>query len=266
MADIKLLKKLRETTKAAFKDCKEAIEKTGGDFDASVEYLKEKGASKAAKKFDRDTNDGVVKVLKINGKNVGVKLGCETDFVAKSPDFHALVEEILNIFGENLDSIDSLNDVDSDFIDNNLTPIINSAIGTIGENIKLLDVFVDSGKSYIYSHPGDKIITVVYYDGGDFDDSAKEIALQITAMDPEYKSIQDVPSDYIEAIKNGFREEIESSGKPKEVLEKILEGKVSKHFGDIVLMEQSYIRDESKKMKDILPDGFDFLKFRRYSI
>ncbi len=266
MADLKLLKKLRDQTKAPFKDCQEALENSKWDLDKAYEYLKEKGAMKAAKKADRETNQWIVKVISKDWKNVWIKLACETDFVGKSQEFHNLAEELLKVLFENLDFAESIEDIGSDVLENNINPLLKEYIWKIWENIKLLDVFVDKGNCFVYTHPWDKVIAIVYYSGWDFQESAKELALQIAAMNPDYINTEDIPDDIINKLKDKYREELKESWKPENVIDSIIQWKLSKYFAENVLFEQPYIRDDSKKVKDILPDWFVFEKSRRYSI
>ncbi len=266
MADIKLLKQLRDSTKAPFKDCKEALEDSWGDFDKAVDILKEKWAMKAAKKAWRETNEWIVKVSNLNWKNVWVKLWCETDFVAKSDEFHKLASDLIELVAENVDSAWNISELSEDLVSSKVNPILEEYIWKIWENIKLLDVFVDSDNCYVYTHPWDKVVAVVYYEWWDFDDAAKELALQIAAMNPTYWKVDDVPSEIVEDLKASFYNELKDSWKPEEVLGNIVNWKLNKYFSEIVLLEQLYIRDDSKKIKDILPEGFEFKWFRRYAI
>lgn len=268
MVDTQLLKKLRDITKAPFKDCKDAIEKCGDDLEAAKEYLREKWALVAAKKADRETNEWIVVVNSINWKNAWVKLACETDFVAKSSEFRELagllVEKISSLF----DSIASINDVSEEILSSELNTLVQEYVWKIWENIRIVDLFVDSWNCYVYSHPWDKVVAVVYFNSDDSssEDVAKELALQIAAMNPDYKSSNDVPSSIISELRERFTEEMADSWKPADIVDKIIDWKISKYLADIVLLEQSYIRDDSKRIKDIIPWNFDFVSFRRYAI
>lgn len=264
MADTTLLKQLRDATKAPFKDCKEALEQAWWDMDRAMEILKEKWAHTASKKAWRETNEWIVYVSKISWKTVWVKLWCETDFVAKSDEFYSLASDLVNLFAENWEEYSSIENVDSSFLEEQVNTKITEYVWKIWENIKLLDVFVDNEDCFVYTHPWNKVVAVVYADGDE--DVSKEIALQIAAMSPDYKSIEDVPSEEVDKLKNKFREDLKDSWKPEDVVEKIIEGKLSKHFQDIVLLEQPYIRDDSKKIKDIIPENYEFNWYRRYSI
>lgn len=265
--DINLVKQLRDSTQAPLKDCKEALDATNWDLAKAMEYLKEKGLSKAAKKADRETNEWVVKVRKSGDLVVWIKLWCETDFVAKNENFIALTDILLSILEKSWKEISSLSELDSAFVDSEISPVINENIARIWENIRLLDAFVKKWNAFVYSHPWDKIATVIFYNSSsDYSELAKELALQITAMNPTYKSIEDVPSDMKDTMKADAFKEMEWSNKPADVLEKIVEGKLSKRFEEFVFMEQVYIRDESKKIKHIIPADFELVNYIRFSI
>jgi elongation factor Ts len=162
---------------------------------------------KAAKKADRATNEGIVKVRNTNDGVVGVKLACETDFVAKNELFHQLAEKILDIL-EKVDKEFENKEEIADFIEENVQPLIAEYIGKIGENIRLLDAFKKKGNVYVYRHPGDKVVAIVFYEGGD-ENIAKEIALQVAAMNPRYISKEDIPQQVIDEMKEEFKKQLE---------------------------------------------------------
>ncbi len=266
MVDTALLKQLRDITKAPFKDCKEVLDEANGDMDKAQELLKEKWAHTAMKKAGRETNEWIVKVKKFDNVTVWVKLWCETDFVAKSDEFHSLADDVVDLFKSNWNLIDDIDDVDSSFMDEKVNPLLEEYIWKIWENIKLLDVFVDNKNCFVYTHPWDKVVAVVYYDWEDSSNVSKEIALQIAAMSPSYTSMDDIPSDEYQSLKDGYIEEMKDSWKPADIVDKIVEWKLSKYYQELVLLEQSYIRDDTKKIKDIIPENFKLLGYRRYSI
>lgn len=264
--DMDVLKKLRDITQAPLKDCKDALVEANGDLDAAQEILKKKGILKAAKKADRETNEGIVKVRKSWDITVWIKLGCETDFVAKSELFHALADKVIDLLVSAGKEFTEISGLDQSFLSDNIDPLLQENVWKIWENIKLLDAFVKKWNSFVYCHPWDKISTVLFYEGAQADEIAKELALQITAMNPTYKSVENVPSDMIENMRHDFRKELEGSNKPQDVIEKIIEGKISKRLEEFVFTEQIYIRDESKKIKHIIPSNFVLHDYIRFSI
>lgn len=255
--DINVLKLLREETNAPLKDCKEALIEAQGDIEKAKEILRKKGALVAAKKSDRETKEWIVKVKDYWDKFIVIKLACETDFVAKNELFHMLANELIEEIYKSWK-----NNVDEE-LKNILDQKVFEYIGKIWENIKLLDVVIWTWRYYIYTHPWDKLVSVVYYEWDE--NLAKEISLQVAAMDPKYISIEDVPLEYINELRAEFEKEVDNN-KPKDVIEKIIEWKIKKYLNEIVLLEQPYIRDETKKVKDIIEWNFKILKIQRINI
>ncbi|MFA5747831.1 MAG: translation elongation factor Ts [Candidatus Absconditabacterales bacterium] len=262
--DIQLLKQLRDISFAPMKDCKDALMEANGDLNQAQEILKTKGILKAGKRADRETKEGFIKLEKKDGKIFGLKILCETDFVAKNENFRALVDQLFEKVLSIKKDISSLSDMDENML-NEMNEMINEFIGKIGENIKIGDVLVTSKNAYIYNHPGNKVASVIYYDGGD-DSTAKEIALQVAAMNPLYLNFESVPEDYRNSLLTKFKEEMKDSGKPENILNQIIDGKLKKELADMVLLEQEYIRDGSKKVKEIIPNDFKLIDFIRISI
>ncbi|NOZ43736.1 MAG: translation elongation factor Ts [bacterium] len=196
--------------------------------------------------------------------SAGVKLLCETDFVAKNDTFVGLLDTLLDKLFDKADIIDSLANADKSFV-TELTTLVAEYIGKIGENVQLADIMTSKEKAYAYNHPGNKVAALVFYTGDD-ENIAKEIALQVAAMDPQYLSIEDVPADRVASMKAEFSKDLLKSGKPENIIEQILKGKMQKAFSEFVLLEQSYIRDGAKSVKDIIPEGFVVSKYLRYAI
>lgn len=263
--DIQLLKQLRDATLASLKDCKEALVEANGDLDKAQDILKKNGAIKAAKKADRETNEGIVKFMMKDGKHAWLKLLCETDFVAKNETFQTLVDSILTRLVDQGKEINSLDQLDISVKDE-LQSLVTDAIAKIGENLRLVDAYVNSNHAYVYNHPGNKVVAVIYYTGEWSEDAAKEVALQVAAMNPTYLSIDDVPDEEKNAVLAGEREALIQSGKPADIVEKILIGKLQKALSESVLLEQESIRDSAKKVKDLLPAGVTVTSYIRRSI
>jgi elongation factor Ts len=263
--DINLLKQLRQETSAPLKDCKEALIEAEWDIEKAKEILKKRGALKAAKKADRETNEGIVKAKYYGDKAVWIKLACETDFVAKNELFHELANKILDIVSKLDSDVESIKDLDDSFIDKEIKPLIDEYIWKIGENIRLLDVFVRKWKAFVYEHPWSRVVSFVFYDWDD-ESIAKEIALQVAAMDPKYISKSDVPESLLNQLKENYKKELVDSWKPEDIIDRIVEGKINKDLSEIVLMEQPYIRDETKKIKEILPENFVIKYIKRLAI
>lgn len=266
--DINLLKQLREETFAPIKDCKDALVESDWDFDKAQEILKKKWALTAAKKSDRETKEWLVKAIKDDNRVYSIKLSCETDFVAKNQDFLDLMDKILDILKTHDWEFENISQINQDLFENTIDPLIKENIWKIGENIKLSDAFIKSWNWHIYTHPGSKVVAIVFYksDNKDAQDVAKEIALQVAAMNPVYLNIESIDQENIDTMKQQFAQELKWSNKPNDIIEKIVIWKLQKSYSESVLLEQTYIRDEKKKIKEIIPDGFELLNFKRFSI
>jgi elongation factor Ts len=261
--DMNLLKQLREITFAPLKDCREALIESNGDLDQAQEILRKKGMWKAGSKSERETNEGLIKVIEKNGKVCALKLLCETDFVAKNEQFAELMENLLEKIA-NLSPVKNMEEVPQASLDE-MNALVAEFVGKLWENTKIGDIVVSDKKAFLYNHPGNKVASIIYYEG-DNSDIAKEVALQVAAMNPTYLSFESVPADYREKLMVEFKEEMKDSGKPENIVEQILEGKLKKALGEFVLLEQEYIRDGAKKIKDILPADFKVTDFVRLAI
>lgn len=246
---IEQIKKLRELTSAPLKDCKEALEQSGGDIQQAQNILKEQGILKAAKKADRETNEGTVVVKTFGKKTVGLKFLCETDFVAKNENFRALASLIAEELSKNPADIHDIMQIDWS-VQEAITKHITDNTLMIGENMQIAQVLVTDKHAFAYTHPGDKVAAVVFYEGDE--NKAKGVALQVAAMNPQYFDLNGVPGELVTELTHEAKKELEGSGKPADIIEKIVAGKVSKQLAEYVLMEQESIVDSSQKVKDML--------------
>ena len=262
--DMNLLKQLRAATFAPLKDCKEALVDADGSLDKAKEILKEKGILKAGKKSDRETNEGIVRGIQKDGKIAWVKLLCETDFVAKNDSFSALVDEVLAKLVSQDAMFNSKDEAPASLIEE-IDVILKEAFSSVWENMQLAEVMVTDSNGHVYNHPGNNVLAIVFFDGSDTD-VAKEIALQVAAMNPTYLDFDAVPTDTVAELEEKFREELKESGKPENMIEQILKGKLSKALAEDVLFEQEYIRDGSKKIKNIIPEWFTVTSYTRLSV
>lgn len=264
---MQLLKKLRDMTLASLKDCSEALVQANGDLDLAQDILRKSGAMKAAKKADRDTNEGIVTFMQFGDKYVGLKLLCETDFVAKNDTFQALVQNILEVLSSVDTEISSIEAADAALIEK-LQSMVTNAVATVGENMRLADIYVYTGNAFAYNHPGNKVAALVFYTGSGEQavTAAKEVALQVAAMSPQYLSVDEVPASEKDAIIAGERDALIASGKPADMVDKILAGKLAKSLAEFVLLEQESIRDSAKKVKELLPTDVTITKYIRLSV
>jgi len=264
MWNIELLKQLRDITFAPLKDCKEALVEAGDDLEKAQEILKKKWIAKAGNRVARETKEGIVKVVETNGKIVGLKLLCETDFVAKNENFQALFDSVLAKIAQSdkeVTSLEDLNPTIAETIDNE----VKEFMGKTGENMNIGGVLVTKEKAFVYNHPWNRVASLIFFEGGN-DEIAKEVALQVTAMNPAYVSFDQVDQDEIAKMKEEFGAELNAAGKPEAMIAQIVDGKIKKALADNVLLEQEYIRDGAKTVKEIVPADMKIHKFIRMAI
>lgn len=249
-----MVKDLRDKTGAGMMDCKKALVETNGDIDAAIDYLREKGISKAAKKAERIAAEGLSNIY-INGNDaVVVELNSETDFVAKNSEFKELLDKIGNtILNSDAKDLESALALTCDGV--TLNDLIISATAKIGEKISLRrfekvtkkdnEIFGD------YLHMGGKISSLVIIEGGN-KDVAHDVAMQAAAMRPLYTTIDAVPAEDVEHEKAVIKEQVVNEGKKLEYADKIIEGRIRKFFEETVLVEQTFIKDSSLTIKAYL--------------
>jgi len=258
--DTKLITQLREATGAGIGDCKEALEEAGSDLDKAVEILRKKGAVKAAKKSERATSEGVISFTKKGNKVAVAGLACETDFVSRNEDFIKTVDE----FADKLMEIG-----EKDFKDWADEKIKNELIVKIGENLKLVASDIIEGDVVgVYLHSNKKVASVVVLSGGD-EELAVDLAMQVTAMSPKYIKPEDVTSEEIEKEKEIYREQLKAEGKPEEMWEKIIPGKLNKYYQEVCLIKQAYIKEDKKSVEQLLKEkgeNIEVVEFKRYQI
>ena len=256
MAEItaKLVQELREKTSAGMMDCKKALVENNGDIEAAADWLRQKGIVKAASKAGRVAASGLVTVVKCDKMGCVVELNAETDFVAKNDKFQTLVANVANKALELAGDFDAtLNAVKDD---------IAATISTIGENMSLRRIAkVNGDHIYTYVHnalvPGmGQIGVVVAIDGTDpkIDEIGNKIAMHIAANKPEFMTIADVDPKAVEREKKVFIESGATAGKPENIVEKMVEGRIKKWYAESVLEEQPFVMDPSKTVKEVVAE------------
>ncbi len=261
----KAVKELREKTGAGMMDCKKALSEADGDLDKAVEKLRERGLAKAVKRAGRETSEGAIAIA-IDGARAGiVELGCETDFVAKTPDFQGLAESLAQtVCAEpGIGTPEELLDASQD--GEKVSEVISAAVAKMGENIVPKRVgrleVPGSGLAGGYVHAGGKLGVVVGLATGATGDAAeaflKDLAMHVAAHDPSPLSVDrdGVPSDAIDRERELFRRQAEQEGKPEKVIEKIVDGRVNKYYSEVCLLEQAFVKDPDKKIKDLLAEA-----------
>jgi len=256
MAEItaKLVQELREKTSAGMMDCKKALIENNGDIEAAADWLRQKGIVKAASKAGRVAASGLVTVVKCDNMGCVVELNAETDFVAKNDKFQTLVANVANKALELAGDFDAtLAAVKDD---------IAATISTIGENMSLRRIAKVSGdRIYTYVHnalvPGMGQIGVAVAINGDdprIDEIGGKIAMHIAANKPEYMTIENVDPAAVEREKKVFIESGATAGKPENIVEKMVDGRIKKYYGECVLEEQPFVMDPSKTVKEVIAE------------
>jgi elongation factor Ts len=256
-----LVKELRERTGAGMMDCKRALVETGGDMDAAVKAIREKGLAQAAKKAGRETTEGKV-VFDLSKETVGamVAVGCETEPVSNTADFMVFAQRVL-------DAVEKHGPNAVEALDGERAELI----AKLGENVVVRDAVryeaMDGDVLTAYVHPpANKLGVLVHARGGD-GNQAYRLAMHIAASGPLYVSRDDVPEAEINAEKDILAKQPDVQDKPEEVRDKIVEGRIRKWLEDIVLDDQAWIHDPNRKVGDVLAEAnLEVVEFRRLSV
>jgi elongation factor Ts len=262
------IKQLRELSGAGITDCQKALAEAAGDIDKAMDVLRRQGIAKAAKRTERKTAEGLI----ITGVGPDGREGyilearAETDFVVRSEKFRAFVDNIFTVLKEKqpANSSELLN---SNLGNRTVTEELEILSGVIGEKLELKNCAVvkTDGTIGAYTHMNGRIGTVVALSEAGQTGLANDVAMQIAATNPLYISSADVPAAEIEKEKAIYRAQLEREGKPIQIQEKIIAGKLQKYFEEICLIEQEYIKDDKKRVKDIL-GPVKVEKFVRFSL
>ena len=262
------VKKLREITNAGMMDCKKALIESNGDFEQAKTILKEKGQSKADSKSGRTTAQGLVVIQSNEDHAVILEVNCETDFAAKDDLFTEFVDRVASIILQNdLDDMEQLDKQKTDDFDT-VEEYRKFAISKLGENItirRFKRIHLD-GILGRYIH-GSKIASLVLLDHHDSAELAKDIAMHVAASRPEYISNSDIPEEVIKEESRILRVQVEQEGKPEEIIDKIVDGKIKKQFDQLTLMGQEYVKDPDITVEKFLKDKDASVKsFIRYEV
>ncbi|CUA82987.1 translation elongation factor Ts [Pseudidiomarina woesei] len=261
-----LVKELRERTGAGMMDCKKALEETGGDIDAAIENMRKSGQAKAAKKAGRVAAEGVI-LTKTEG-NVGtlVELNCETDFVARDESFLAFGDKVINAaFSNKHSDVEALKA--TNIGDGTVEEVREALVAKIGENMNVRRVITLEGGDLVeaYVHGG-RIGVLVAITGGDAD-LAKDIAMHVAASAPQFVKPEDVSAEVVEKERAIQLDIAMQSGKPQDIAEKMVEGRMRKFTGEISLTGQAFVKDPSMTVADLLKQkGADVLTFVRFEV
>lgn len=258
------VKELREKTGAGMMDCKKALTEADGDFNKAIEILRKKGASVAAKRAERSANEGIVMADSFNDGKAGaiVEVNCETDFVAKSDDFVEFSNMVYDVVvSEKPASVEALMELSKD--GKKIADSLNDIVGKIGEKIEISRFQVEETQDGIvtgYIHHGSKLGVLVAAENvkddskNELSDLLKDIAMQAAAMKPSFLYREEVPQDTLNKEIEIYKEISRKEGKPEQILEKIAQGKLNKFYEENCLFEQVYVKDNSKKISDLIKE------------
>ena len=269
----KQVKELREKTGAGMMDCKKALTANDGDIAKAIDWLREKGIAKAAKKEGRIAAEGLTRVAVSGNTAVLFEVNSETDFVSKNEQFLSLLDKIQAAVLANKPA-DEKAALELSTEEGTISDLITNATATIGEKISLRRVQVvtkeDNQFFGSYMHMGGKISALVVLSGKEDATVAKNLAMQVASMSPSYVSQKDIPAEIVEHERqlqlSMMQQDPKMANKPEKVLEGILKGKVDKHFKDQCLVEQEYIFGEKQKVSQFLKESqADVVSFVRYA-
>ena len=251
-----MVKELREKTGAGMMDCKKALAETDGDQAKAIDYLREKGIAKAGKKADRVAAEGVVGAYVSDDAKVGsvVEVNCETDFVANTDNFHAMVDKIAKHIAETKPAdVDALNDSVMD--GKKVSDFITEQIATIGEKISIRRFarYETAGRVASYIHMGGKIGVLVELTGGEAQ-LGKDVAMQIAAANPSCVDRAGVDPAALAHEREVLKAQALEEGKPEKIVEKMVDGRINKYYKEVCLVEQSFVKDPEQTIKQVLGD------------
>jgi elongation factor Ts len=274
-----LIKQLREKTGAGMMDCKRALEETGGNIDAAVEFLRKKGAAVSQKRADRSAKEGAIVTRVRDGGKIGivVEVNCETDFVARSDAFMSFSQSVAEAIElhrpKDAASVLTLSAKNGEKI----SDLLNELLAKVGEKVyvRRFDVF-ESQKGIVssYTHLGSKIGVLVELTGaGAAGVVGRDVAMQIAAMNPMVVSRDQVDKVVVQREFDIYRAQAKNEGKPPHIVDKIAAGRLEKFYQEVCLLEQTYIKDAGKTVRDYLKEAgavsggtIEVLRFRRFHL
>jgi elongation factor Ts len=272
-----MVKILRDKTGAGMMDCKKALQESEGDMEKAIDYLRKKGAATAEKRMDRAAHEGVVLTKIDNGRGIIVEINCETDFVARSADFLGFAGNALAII-ETKEPADVAGLLELEHEGKKLSDHLLEAIGKIGEKIEVKR-FASVRTPHMlidYIHPGSKLGVMVELAATPNDQVqqlGKDLAMQVAAMNPVAVDRGSVSAETQEKELEIYRQQAREQGKPEAMLDKIAQGKLNKFFQDFTLLEQTFIRDNTKTVKEHIDDvgksvgqQISVVRFERFQI
>ncbi|MBM6618415.1 translation elongation factor Ts [Bacillus suaedaesalsae] len=266
-----MVKELREKTGAGMLDCKKALTETNGDMEKAIDFLREKGMASAAKKSDRIAAEGISYIEVQGNEAVILEVNSETDFVAKNEGFQQLVKELAAHLLKNKPA--TTEDALTQTMDNGSTvaDFISSAIAKIGEKITLRRFTIstkgDNGAFGGYLHMGGRIGVLVTLEGTTEESVAKDVAMHIAAVNPKYIDRDAVTEEEIAREREVLTQQALNEGKPENIVNKMVEGRMGKFFEDVCLLDQSFVKDPDQKVRKFVESkGATVVNFVRYEV
>lgn len=266
-----LVKDLREKSGAGMMDCKKALSECNGDIDAAMDYLREKGIAKAEKKGNRIAAEGLANIYVNNDKAVILEVNSETDFVSKNEEFTNMMDTIGEaILKSDATNLESALEVQTDDEAGSVGDLIIAKTAKIGEKLSLRRIEIVTKNSDevfgSYLHMGGKIAVLTVLKGTT-EEIAKDISMQAAAMKPSYVFIEDVPAEVVEREREVLKEQSMNEGKPADIAEKMVEGRIKKFYKEICLAEQAFIKDGDISVNAyVANNGGEILKMIRYEV
>lgn len=267
----KLVKELREKTGAGMMDCKKALTETDGDIDKAIDYLREKGIAKAAKKADRIAAEGLVHVETKGNDSVIVEINSETDFVARNEGFQELVKEIANqVLDTKAETVEALMETtlpNGKSVDER----IKEAISTIGEKLSVrrfaIRTKTDNDAFGAYLHMGGRIGVLTVVEGSTDEEAARDVAMHIAAINPKYVSSEQVSEEEINHEREVLKQQALNEGKPENIVEKMVEGRLRKYLQEICAVDQDFVKNPDVTVEAFLKTkGGKLVDFVRYEV
>lgn len=261
--------KLRTMTGAGMMDCKKALDEAEGDMDKAAELLRKKGIIKAAKRTDKVAAEGTTQIKTEGNIAVVLEVNSETDFVAQNEDFKKLVNEFTDALLANKPQ--TLEQAMAEKVGNEtLQDRLNNLTAKIGEKISLRRFVVvekDSSDAFgVYSHLGGKISVLIQLKNSTNEELARDIAMHAAAANPKYISRDQVPAEMVDKEKEIYTEQLKQQGKPEAAIANILKGKLDKFYSEICLLEQPFIKDETKTIQQLLGAGVTVAGMERFEL
>ncbi|HHC9166455.1 TPA: translation elongation factor Ts [Staphylococcus aureus] len=267
----KLVKELREKTGAGMMDCKKALTETDGDIDKAIDYLREKGIAKAAKKADRIAAEGLVHVETKGNDAVIVEINSETDFVARNEGFQELVKEIANqVLDTKAETVEALMETtlpNGKSVDER----IKEAISTIGEKLSVrrfaIRTKTDNDAFGAYLHMGGRIGVLTVVEGSTDEEAARDVAMHIAAINPKYVSSEQVSEEEMNHEREVLKQQALNEGKPENIVEKMVEGRLRKYLQEICAVDQDFVKNPDVTVEAFLKTkGGKLVDFVRYEV